>query len=61
MATTLKTLETSSFTVYEGVDPDKIQYTPEEMRCNDLMIKMEGQALEEVKEEAVNAHSKALL
>lgn len=60
MVTTLETLDTNSFTLYEGTDPEKIEYTPEEIRCNDVMMTMEGQALEEVKEEAIDNHSTAL-
>ena len=60
MATTLGTLETSSFTVYEDEDPEKIEYIPEEMRCNDLMMQMEGETLERVQQEAIDAHSTAL-
>ena len=60
MATTLQTLETSSFTVYENVDSGKIEYTPEEIRCNDWMMQMEGEAMERVNQEAIDAHSTAL-
>ena len=54
------TLETAPFTVHKDVEPERIEYTPEEMRCNDLMMQIEGDALERVQWEAIDAHSAAL-
>ena len=56
----MRTLETASFTLYKNVDPERIEYTPEEMRCNDWMMQIEGEALERVQQEAIDAHSAAL-
>ena len=52
--------DTSSLAACENVDPGKIEYTPEEMMCNDLMMQIEGEALERVNQEAINAYSTAL-
>ena len=40
--------------------PEQIEYTPEEMQRNDLMMNMEFEALRQVEKEAVDRHSKAL-
>ena len=54
------TMETASFAEQETAEPELIGYTPEEMACNDLMIHIEGEALEKVQLEAIDAHSAAL-
>ena len=59
-ARTLKTLETNSFTLYGGEDMEHIEYTPEEDRCNSVMMSMEGQALERVQNKEIDVHSMAL-
>ena len=60
MATTLKSLDASAFTLYKDNDPAKIKYTLDEMKCNEIMMEMERLALEQVKQEAIDAHSAAL-
>ena len=56
----MHTLDTAYFTVHKDAEPERIEYTPEEMRCNDLMMQIEGEALERVQREAIDAHSAAL-
>ena len=52
--------ETSSLATRENVDPEKIEYTPEEVMYNDLVMQIEGEALDRVNQEAINAYSTAL-
>ena len=40
--------------------PEQIEYTPEEMQRNDVMMSMEFEALQQVEKEAIDRHSKAL-
>ena len=48
----------SEFTAGHG--PEHIEYTPEEMQRNDVMMSMEFEALQQVEKEAIDRHSKAL-
>ena len=56
----LKTLEVNCFTLCGGEDAEHIEYTPDEDRCNSVLMNMEGQALEHVENEAIDVHSIAL-
>ena len=60
IAGTVKTLEMNSFTLYGGEDTEHIEYTPEEDRCNSVMMNMEDQALERVQNKEIDVHSMAL-